>query len=607
MRSGQRRWAALLVAFAAACSASGETPSTTATTARPALNSFDPTYRPTVDFSTCAAPDLADSNAAGGLDLGIDFVDVTERAGLELEPLPICSPPDCGLTDAAQGAAVALGREPATSAELSVLCQVERFTGGVAVGDFDADGLPDLVVPRIDGPTRLLRNTGGQFIDVTTESGLDAVWQPAAGVAVADIDNDGDADIAVATIASPRHLLWLNDGGAKFREAAVERGVAALDTGPHVSFSVAAGDYDSDGYADLFFTEYRASLEASGPSSGDVHLLRNRGAERPGYFEDVTVDAGVATPSDQVFAFGASFADLDVDGAVDLAVTADFGMSRVLWNDGSGRFVDGTVSAGMGTDENGMGSATGDIDRDGLPDRIVTSVYDARGSAIARGGTWGASGNRVFVHRGGRSFADITDLAGVRDTGWGWGVALLDISNRGVLDLVIASGLDYQQHELATPFAAGRTALFVGDGRGRFAAVPGNGGIGTRHGRGVATVDFDQDGRLDVLVVQPGGRPRLLRNRSVAGNALRVRVVGSTSGSDAFGAVVTAEIGSRPDLVRVVGHGSDYLAQSEALLWFGLDDLESVDQLTVRFPSSGRTVTLHNVIADAIVTVEEPS
>lgn len=536
---------------------------------------------------------------------GLRFVEVTDAAGLALPAVPPCVPPTCRLNDPALFAAFPDVDPKDGDSVAGAFCQMERFTGGVAVGDVDGDLDPDVYVPRLDGSGRLFRNDDGAFVDITATVGLDVLPAvPTSGAAFADIDRDGDLDLAVNTIVAARPLLFRNDDG-RFAEVGAEQGFAPDAPALHAGFSIAVGDYDRDGWPDFYVTEYLGSSAGDAGPPVDGRLLHNRGADAPGSFTDETAAAGVSIAAlGPVYAFGASFADLDADGWPDLSVTGDFGTSRLFHNAGDGTFGEVTVAAGLGTEENGMGSATGDVDGDGLPDRFVSSVFDARGSSIAKGGNWGATGNRLYRNAGGGAFVDITDAAGVRDGGWGWGSAFVDLTNRGTLDLVQLGGLDLLITDLAAPYLDGAPRVWRNDGAGRFRDVAAAVGFDLHNGRGLAVLDFDGDGLLDLLGASPGARPRLFRNASIGtGEYLRVIVAPGRDGASALGATVTVRASAQVLGRQVVGSGTDYLGQSEDVVHFGLGDVADTLDVEVTWPDGG-TAALSDVAPnDTIVVV----
>ena len=232
---------------------------------------------------------------------------------------------------------------------------------------------------------------------------------PANGPAWGDIDNDGDKDLYVTS--SRRHAvlpvrqrrqrpLHRTSGRARRRDVG-----GVFRYGQSVTF----GDYDSDGYLDIHTNDWGNDISVS-----TSRLLHNLGAANPGHFEDVTAAAGldVYRPSHfhrggtdtNAYRHSSTFTDLDRDGHPDLAIASDFKTSQIFWNNGDGTFTDGTAAAGVGTDEDGMGSTIGDFDGDGRLDWFVSALVDVPGQ------TEDHSGNRLYRNNGDRTFADQTDL-----------------------------------------------------------------------------------------------------------------------------------------------------------------------------------------------------
>jgi hypothetical protein len=492
-------------------------------------------------------------------------------------------------------------------------CLPERMSGGAAVADLDGDGAMDLYLTNLDGPGRLYRNRGdGTFVDVTAGSGLDSLPPGSNGAAFGDVDNDGRADLLVTMLATDRTYFFHNRDGLHFDEEGVARGLALDRARIHSGFTPTFGDFDNDGWLDVYFTEWASAEWTANSRVSDQRLLRNLGASgRPGVFTDVTDDLGVATeiPVLSVLGFGARLVDLDADGWSDLVLASDFRTSRLFWNEGGRRFTDGTKSARVGTDENGMGLTVGDYDGDGRPDLFVTSIFGRTPPCEGGYCGYGISGNRLFHNEGGRRFTDVTTEAGVRAGGWGWGAAFVDGTNRGSLDLVMTSGVDFPASPRTRRYTSGVMRYWRNEGSGRFTDVARSAGLRPRGpGKGLVVFDADGDGRQDILVVRDGAPPLLFRNRSPgAGHWVDVRVVGRESNRDAIGATVTVRpTGSSQATTVAVGSVTGFLGQSPYVVHVGLGTARSA-RVTVEFPATGRQRTVEVTSVDRQVTVEEPA
>ena len=488
-------------------------------------------------------------------------------------------------------------------------CEPDRMTGGAAVADVDGDGRLDLFVTRLDAPDILfLGQASAVFADGTSAAGLASFDLQSNGAAFCDVDNDGDPDLIVTVLGeigdplNSRNYLFINDGSGVFSEEAIARGAALTSSNvARRPYSVTCGDYDRDGWPDLHFTEW---IPAPGP--GHARLLRNRGSGFPGRFEDVTVAAGVVT--NDLHGFASAFVDLDQDGWQDLAIAADFGTSRLYWNNGDGTFTEGTLAAGVGTDENGMGSTFGDWDGDGDLDWFVTSIYDANESCEITPCNWGYTGNRLYRYDGGRLFSDATDASGTRDGQWGWGAAFFDYDNDGDLDLTMTNGVDLPGTVIDQAYVDDPMRLWRNDGPFPMTEIAVTAGLtDTGSGKGLLVFDYDADGDLDLFVVNNGGRPRLYRNDGGnQGDWLRVDVRGSSATRDGWGArvVVQPEIDG-PAQTRVIGAATHFLGQSERTAHFGLTRVGGpVERVLVHWPG-GKTQGLTDVARNSTVLFEE--
>lgn len=492
---------------------------------------------------------------------------------------------------------------------------VETMGGGVAWIDYDGDGWLDAYLtncPTVESAragrmpsNRLYRNNrDGSFRDMTTAAGVGyRGWS--MGVSVADYDLDGDQDLYLTNVGP--NLLYRNNGDGTFTEVAK---VAGVDDS-RWSASSGWGDYDGDGDPDLFVANYVEydltnlpefgrgryclfrSLEVlCGPrgmkGAGDT-LYRNNG---DGTFSDVSRTAGVADDGGR-FGLGCVWSDLDRDGDQDLYVTNDTQANYLYLNDGRGRFNDASLLSGAALDLNGkaragMGIAVGDYDRDGRFDIAVTNFSD--------------ESYAIFHNDGEGEFTDRAGPLGVARLTLpylGWGILFADFDNDGWLDLFATNGHVYPQVDrvrIGTSYRQG-SLLLRGTGSGQLVDVtaPAGGGLTTpRSHRGAALGDYDNDGDLDLLLMDLDGQPLLLRNRrSGPGNYLRIRAP--------IGVRIEIEAGGewRSDEVRASG---SYQSASEPVAHFGLGEIGTVAQVRIKLPN-GRTRSMSSVPANQTLTI----
>lgn len=472
----------------------------------------------------------------------------------------------------------------------------EAMVGGVALVDVDGDGdldvyfvqAGDVTAPEASRPpNRLYRNDGGwRFTDITEGSGADDRGY-GSGVAVGDYDDDGDPDLYVTNLG--RNTLLRNDGGGRFTDVTDEAGVG--DTG--WSSSAAFLDFDLDGDLDLYvvnFIEWSPESDIAcrtaaglrdycGPTSYDSpardRLYRNDGGGR---FADVTAESGIAAGGGN--GLGIVVVDFDRDGDPDIFVAND-GLPDELWvNDGAGRFVDRAPLLGVAVDEGGraragMGTDAADLDGDGDEEILVVNLV---------GETDGLYVNEIhhFVEATGRMGIAVASLPYTR-----FGTGFHDFDADGRLDLFMAAGRVRWQsdvHDERDPFAE-PNLLFRGVEAGfeRVPPVAEGSPRAVATSRGAAFGDLDQDGAVDVVVVNRDAPPSILRNIAPRrGRWLRVRAL-EPSGRDSLGAEVAVSAGGR-EIVRTIRSAYSYCSASEPAAHFGLGPDAVVDEITIRWP-----------------------
>ena len=524
--------------------------------------------------------------AADGVPGG-GFVDVTEAVGLSYAVRPV---------------------EPDVDGDTAARLE----DGGLALVDIDGDRKPELYVAHGGGePGRLFSWNGRRFAARAGNAGIEPAAPDRAGYFI-DLDGDGAADFL--SIHRQGAQAFRNVGGGRFAEMP---GPFPASSARGDLYSMAAGDYDRDGDLDLFFAQW--GKLSDGLNAPFHYLWRN---DDKGRFEDITHIAPIRTlklpdmTTPLEASFTPAFSDIDGDGDPDILLAGDFGTGQVLRNEGGRRFVD--IRDGVITDENGMGAAVGDYDRDGDMDWFVTSVHDPEG----RSGE-GPTGNRLYRNRGDGRFEDATDEAGVRAGGWGWGACFADFDNDGHVDLFHTNGYGVTEAEAGgygldedyvgqdgkyAGFLDDPSRLFMANGNGSFTERSSE--LGIRHtgqGRGAVCADYDGDGRVDILIANHNAAPTVYRNVLETGNRwLAIDLEGRHANPLAVGARVTV-LTDRGRQVQEVRLGGAYLSQAPATLHFGLGRDPAVRAVEVRWPGPGARVTLiETVQADRRLAIRQP-
>jgi enediyne biosynthesis protein E4 len=501
---------------------------------------------------------------------------------------------------------------------------IETMTGGVALFDYNNDGLLDIffvngaAIPSLEKTTaayhnRLYRNNGdGTFTDVTERAGLQGLGY-SMGVAAADYDNDGHTDLYVAGFN--RNQLLHNNGDGTFTDVTEKAGVTGIIPKLGKAWSVTAGwfDYNNDGLLDLLvinYLNYDLATAVHCASQGNPDycspvqflgtpniLYRNNG---DGTFTDVSRESHIADFIGK--GMGVSFADYDDDGFVDVFISNDTFQNYLLHNNGNGTFSEVGVEAGVayngfGNAVAGMGTDFRDIDNDGRPDIFQTSMF--------------GEGFPIYRNLGSGQFQDVSASAGLtggtsRLTAWGAGV--YDFDNDGIKDLFTANAdiLDNAPVIAHRPYGL-PNGLFRNHGNMTFedvSATAGAGFLAPAAHRGAAFGDLNNDGRIDAVVSVLNGPPKLLINCTANNDHwILLNLIGVKSNRDGLGTKIKLTTVRRTQsnhATTAVGYNSS----SDKRVHFGLGDAAIIDQIELRWPSGIRQV-LRNVKADQVLTVTE--
>jgi len=473
---------------------------------------------------------------------------------------------------------------------------LEIVGGGAGLVDFDADGQLDFVLPgggEFPGdeatrglPTVVYRHAGDwRYVEVAAAARMRTAPYFSHGVAAADVDQDGFIDIAITGYGGL--LLWMNQGDGTFRDGTAEAGLDIADAWPT---SAAWGDLNGDGWLDLFAANYvdwsfdNNPLCVNDDGRRDVCGPKRFGprpdqlfvSDAAGRFAEVSRQLGLRTNGKGL---GVVIGDVDLDGDSDIYVANDATANFLYRNDGQGRFEEIGLIAGCGYDETGapdgsMGADLADYNGDGWPDLWVVN-FEQETFAL-------------YQNLGGGGFLHASQASGMAaEAGLyiGWGTSFFDFDRDADLDVFVSNGAPFQFPTVSP--RRQRPLLFENDGGSWFTNVARVAGAYTaspHDARGVAVGDLGNDGLLDLVVSHINETLAVLRNESATNRSwIGIDLVGRSGVRSAHGAIVEIQAGGRRQTGQVKG-GTSYLATHDKRLFFGLDNVDTVDSLTIRWP-----------------------
>jgi len=529
------------------------------------------------------------------------FLDVTAKSGITFQLLSSRTPQKY-LIETMPGGVAMLDYDGDGRQDLF-------FVNGARLQDpMPAGAAPDKSDPKFWN--RLYHNNGdGTFTDVTEKAGLRG-HSYGMGVAVGDYDNDGRPDIYVTNFG--RNILYHNNGDGTFTDVTEKAGVA----GGGWSASALFVDYDRDGHLDLLVTRYldwdfARNMPCGAPETGhpaychpDVfksatHILYHNNGD--GTFTDVSAKSGIAATPGR--GLGSAFNDYDQDGWPDLLVANDAIAEQMFHNNRDGTFTEVGMQAGLAYDEDGqafsgMGVAFEDYDNDGWPDIFIGDLANQKYALFHN-----VKGAFQYV-------SGLTGVAGITMPHSGWGTGLIDYDNDGWKDLFVAQShvMDNIEHFQGNVRYL-ESLLLLRNVAGRFEDVSAQSGEPFRTlqaARGAAFGDLDNDGQIDVVVSCLDGKPMLLRNQGSPNHWLTIDTVGTASNRDGIGARLHLVGESGASQYATVTTGGSYFSASDKRVHFGLGGDRTVRSLEIAWPS-GIVQKLDNPAVDRILTVREPS
>ncbi|HMQ00613.1 MAG TPA: FG-GAP-like repeat-containing protein, partial [Cyclobacteriaceae bacterium] len=425
---------------------------------------------------------------------------------------------------------------------------ISSHARGIAIADYDNDGLDDIFVcnPRLEEPNRLYRNLGNfQFADVTASAGLllsnrtkMAVWF--------DADNDGWLDLYLGDLDNNQYFR--NNGDGTFTEITTSSGLASSSS----PGALLVGDLNGDGWPDVYASNFNKLN----------HLFLNKSKHE---FANKIIGSGAERSS---FAMGAVLLDYDNDGDLDIYLTYDNKVANVLFeNDGKGKFKDVARDLGLDYKGFGMGVDIADFNRDGIYDLYITNLFD----------------NALLQSLADGKYEDIAVLSQTNDYGMGWGVLCFDYDNDGFTDIYVVNEYGFSPYP---------NKLYKNNGDGTFSDVTANSALELKFsGYGVATADFDGDGKPDLAVANSSGVGlKIFKNNEADGKWIQLNLVGKASNKFAIGARVELRLAGDIILMKDVTVGSGYTSQNAYRIHIGLGEASDIEQMIIHWPSGHKDI-----------------